>query len=367
MFATTTRADWGILSPLARALAARSDCAVTVMASNMHLDTSRGNTIDEIRADGFDPIIAPMPTGFETGRDAAMAAGALQTSAAKVIDQVKPDAIVLLGDRFEMLSIAAAATIMRVPIVHISGGEITAGAFDDSFRHAITKLSYLHLTATETYRRRVIQLGETPDRVINTGALGLYQGELMTRTQLEENLNWTFGPNAMLVTVHPETLGEPIINQTLEALDQFPESRLLITYPNNDPQGQQIIRAIEAYATRWGSRVKIIPSLGKKRYHSALRCVRAVVGNSSSGIVEVPSAGIPTVDIGNRQLGRIAADSVIHTPAHKNQIVKAITKALTLNCHGIPNPYHRPDTLQLMVRAITETPLNGIKTFHDLP
>lgn len=342
------------------------------MASNMHLDPSRGNTLDEIRADGFDPIIAPMPVGFDSDRDAAIAAGALQQSAARIIAEVKPDMMVLLGDRFEMLSIAAAATIMRVPIVHISGGEITAGAFDDSFRHAITKLASLHLVSTEPYRRRVIQMGEHPDRVVNCGALGAEalgaeaSPPPLTRKQLEANLNWQFGPQALLVTIHPETLGNDITAETLRALDAFPQCRLLITYPNNDPEGDRIIRAIEAYAARWGDRVKLVPSLGKKRYHSALRCVRAVVGNSSGGIVEVPSYGIPTVNIGNRQQGRIAAPSVIHCESQAPAITQAIAQALTLDCRGIENPYYRPDTLQTMVHAILSAPLSPLKHFHDL-
>lgn len=345
------------------------------MASNMHLDPALGNTIDEIRRDGFEPIVAQMPVGFTDAADAAAAAGALQQSAARVLSELKPDVIVLLGDRFEMLSIASAACIMRVPIVHISGGEVTQGAFDDSFRHAITKLSALHLTATEAYRRRVIQLGEQPDRVINSGALGVLSAAdvpPMTRAELEADLGWEFGEDALLVTVHPETLGDggDIIGETLSALSRFPQSRLLITYPNNDPEGERIIRAIEAYAaSQPRGRVLLVPSLGRRRYHSALRCVRAVVGNSSSGIVEVPSAGIPTVNIGNRQKGRIAAESVIHCPAHADAIADAIARALNMDCRGIENPYSRPDTLEIMERAVAETPLTLLrqpKEFYDL-
>lgn len=375
LFATTTRADWGLLAPLARRLAAREDCEVEVMASNMHLDPRRGATIDEIRADGFEPVIAPMSVGFTDARGAARAAGELQGAAADVIARLEPDVMVLLGDRFEMLAVGAAAAIMRVPLVHISGGEVTLGAFDDGFRHALTKLSALHLTATEAYRRRVIQLGEEPERVINTGAIGVLAAGArppMTRAELEADLAWEFGERALLVTVHPETqTGADVITPTLAALDRFPDSRLLITYPNNDPAGQAIIDAIEAYAaSQPAGRVKLVPSLGRRRYHSALHCVRAVVGNSSSGIVEVPSAGIPTVNVGARQQGRIAASSVIHAPAEADAIAAAIARALDADFRGVENPYSRPDTLELMERAVAETPmeiLQAPKKFHDLP
>lgn len=345
-----------------------------VAASNMHLDAARGGTLDEIYADGFTPLIVPMPVGFDGSAAAASAAGELQKSMAEILSQTSPDLIVVLGDRFEMLAIAAAATIMRVPIVHISGGEITQGAFDDSFRHAITKLSSLHLTATEAYRRRVIQLGEEPSRVINCGALGVLNVKAnppMTRCELENDLQWQFGANALLVTVHPETLGgTDVITPTLEALSHFPECNLLITYPNNDPDGQRIIDTIEAYAaTESLERVRLVPSLGRKRYHSALRCVKAVVGNSSSGIVEVPSAGIATVNIGSRQLGRIAAESVINCAAEVCDIVDAISRALTADFKEVENPYFNPNTVELMSNAIAETPLEFLrspKLFYDL-
>ena len=374
LIASTTRADWGILSPLARALADRDDCEVKVLASNMHLDPQRGRTIDEIRADGFDPIVALMPFNLVSSEDAAAAAGDLQKSVAKALSSLDPDVLVLLGDRFEVLSIASAANIMRIPIVHISGGEITQGAFDDSYRHALTKLSTLHLTATERYRQRVIQLGEQPEMVINCGALGVQNvlsDAILSRSKLEKDLCWDFGENAMLVTVHPETVSQQdIITPTLQALNRFPQSKLLITYPNNDPAGRYIIDAIETYAkSQPEGRIKLVPSLGRLRYHSALRCVKMVVGNSSSGVVEVPSVGIPTVNIGNRQYGRIAASSVISCDAERDAITDAIKNAFEFDCTGVENPYYKADTLQLMVDAIAKTPLEKLrepKRFYDL-
>ena len=372
LIATTTRADWGILSPLARALSNRADCKVDVMATNMHLDPARGNTLQALRADGFEPLVAPMPVGFEGPLEAAQAMGECLSSSARVISQVSPDLIVILGDRFEALAIASAAVMLRVPIVHLHGGEVTQGAFDDSFRHAITKLASLHLTATDAYRRRVIQMGENPERVFNVGALGVAPKAVMSKAELEADLNWQFGENALLVTLHPETLSSlpagELAKETFKALDRFPVSNILITYPNNDPGAEEIISAIAAYAADNRGRVKVIPSLGAARYFSALRCVKAVVGNSSSGIIEVPSAGFPTVNIGNRQAGRVAASSVINCEPTAVEIHAAISRALTMDCSTVYNPYEQPDTLERMTRIIAETPLETLrepKRFFD--
>lgn len=373
LIATTTRADWGLLSPVARALRDRTGCSVRVMATNMHLDAHRGHTLDAVIADGFNPVIAPMSVNFSTPVQTAVAMGECLASAAEAIEKESPDLIVLLGDRFETLAIASAAALMRVPIVHLHGGELTEGAFDDSFRHAITKLAALHLTSTEPYRRRIIQLGEAPERVFNVGAIGVAPRPALSRSELEESLGWRFGESALLVTLHPETLGEisaaRLAEETFSALSGFPGSKILITFPNNDPGADDIICAIKEFAAANPARVKVVPSLGAARYFSALRCVRAVVGNSSSGIIEVPSAGIPTVNIGKRQARRIAAESVINCPAERGEIAEAIRRALSMDCSGVSNPYERPDTLERIVSLIAETPLELLrrpKSFHDL-
>ena len=373
LIATTTRADWGLLAPIAVMLSRRPDCRVEVMATNMHLDSRRGNTLKAVVDAGFEPIVAPMAVDFATPVDAARAMGQCRGAAAEVMERVRPDVIVLLGDRFETLAIAEAAVMMRIPIVHLHGGELTEGAFDDSFRHAITKLSTLHLTATEAYRRRVIRMGEQPDMVYNVGAIGVNPRTTIDRESLERDLGWTFGDKALLLTLHPETLGDlsasSLTEETLAALDRFPQCKVLITYPNNDPGGEEIIRAIEAYGAENPGRVKVVPSLGAARYRSALGCVRAVVGNSSSGIIEVPSAHIPTVNIGNRQARRIAAESVIHAGPDREAIADAIAKALEMDCSLISNPYEQPDTAERIVSLIAETPMDQLrkpKSFHDL-
>lgn len=379
--ATGTRADWGLLSGIAAALRERPDCRVTVIATNMHLQERYGMTVNEIRSDGFDDVVCvPMPDTGDTPVGTVDAMAACMSGMAHALDKLRPDVMVILGDRFEMLATAGAALMLRVPIVHISGGEISEGAIDDSIRHAITKMAGLHLTSTEPYRRRVIAMGEEPDRVINTGSIGVWNllnEPLLSRDELEQSIGFTLPQGSLLVTYHPATLDSGDVAShccdLLLALDRFPDSHVLITYPNNDAQGRVIIDMIEDYAARNPQRVRVIPSLGKLRYLSALRCVSAVVGNSSSGIIEVPSMGIPTVDVGIRQRGRLCSDSVIHCGDSAEEIYHAIAEALSSEgqnrARNAKNPYVRPDTLSLSVEAIADTPLERLQTkkFYDIP
>ena len=377
---TGTRAEWGLLSGIARQLNMCSDIDLQIIATNMHLSDRHGHTIDEILQEGFKVSAqVPMLDDANSDCDTVRSMAKCMHGMAEAFDNLRPHIVVLLGDRFEMLAVATAATIMRIPIVHLHGGEISEGAIDDSMRHAITKLSALHLTSTEEYRQRVIQMGENPERVINTGAIGVYNVmnvATMTLEQLRESLDFEIDHNTLLVTLHPATLDTTPIRTRcqalLNALDCFPNNKLLITYPNNDPDGMIIIEMIEQYARLHPTRVKLIPSLGLTRYMSALKYVAAVVGNSSSGIIEVPSLGIPTVNIGCRQKGRIAATSVIDCEPDTDSIVQAITKALSNDfkeqAQKTVNPYYRPDTLQLIVKAIATTPIETLHTkhFHDI-
>ena len=379
--ATGTRADWGLLSGIARELSLRPDVTLQIVATNMHLDPRYGMTVNEIEADGFtvDERV-PLPQLGDSEADRARAMAHCSLGMADAFERLSPDVLVVLGDRYEMLAVAATATVMRIPIIHIAGGEITRGAIDDAIRHAITKMASLHLTATDEYRRRVIAMGEEPSRVIVTGAIGVYNAmnePLMTLHDLERSLGFEIGDNTMLVTMHPATM-DPTdtavhVEQLLQALDTFKEYRLLFTYPNNDARGSIIIDMINRFAAGRPGRVNVVPSLGKIRYLSALQFVKAVVGNSSSGIVEVPSMKIPTVDIGSRQAGRLAADSVIHCGADKAGIVRAVSLALSERwqekSRATVNPYYRHDTLRLIVEAIAATPLGPLrdKQFYDQP
>ncbi len=378
---TTTRADWGLLSPIARRLSVLPGIELQIVASNMHLDPMYGMTVNDIEADGF-TVNARVP--MDTSRDdspAATVRAAAQclSGMADAFESLKPDLIVILGDRYEILSVAQAAAIMRIPIVHLHGGEISEGAIDDSIRHAVTKLSSLHLTSTEPYRQRVIQMGEDPGRVINTGAIGVYNAmnvEPLSRERLEKELDLPLTRRTIVVTLHPATLDPTptaeVCGAMLKAFDRLPEDvKMLFTYPNNDAEGRVIIDMIERYASAHGDRVRIVPSLGQRRYLSVLRYVGAVAGNSSSGIIEVPSMHIPAVDIGSRQRSRIAAGSVIHCSNSSDDILRALNYALSSEgqeaARLAANPYYQPDTLEKIVSAITSAdPLTLMtKHFHD--
>lgn len=378
--ATSTRADWGLLSPLARLLSDTPGVEISIIATNMHLDIRRGYTVDEIVSDGFE-IAARIPMDFkdDSPKSAVKAMAQCVNRISDAFEQIKPDSLIILGDRYEMLAIASAATVMRIPIIHIAGGEISEGAIDDNIRHAITKLSSLHLTATEPYRRRVIAMGEQPERVINTGALGVHNImslSLMNKETLEKSIGFSFDSPTLLITIHPATADDTPVETAptalFEALDRFHEVKAIVTYPNNDSRGGRIIEIIDKYAAENTEKIKVIPSLGRLRYLSALQFVKAVVGNSSSGIVEVPSMKIPTVNIGPRQNGRIAADSVINCNETVDDIERAIRFALSEDGQKIAkntsNPYYKPDTLRVMADAILSVPVEKlrVKRFYDI-
>lgn len=377
---TGTRAEWGLLSGIARELKSTPGVELHIVATNMHLMHRYGHTVDEITAAGFDiSATVPMEVPTDSPADTARAMGLCISGMADAFEAIRPDMVVILGDRYEMLATASAASVMRIPIVHIAGGERTDGAIDDSIRHAITKLASLHLVSTEEYRRRVIQLGENPGRVINTGAIGVYNAMAipqMSRQEIEQSLGMPVDGRTLVVTYHPATLDDADVasrfRALLEAIDRFPKSNVIITYPNNDARGQVIIDLIQQYAARYPGRVVAVPSLGYRRYLSVLRHAGAAVGNSSSGIIEVPSTGIPTVNIGIRQEGRLAADSVINCGDSTEEIAAAIEKALSDDFRSfatsVSNPYYKPDTLRLSVDAIVNTPIESLsrKSFHDL-
>lgn len=363
-FATSTRADWGLLSPVARAMSAEPDVQVQILATNMHLMAEYGHSADEITADGF-AIDAAVPMELKGEGEAARVRAMAQCMAgtADALERLRPDALVVLGDRYEMLAVASAAAVMRVPVIHIAGGEVSQGAVDDDIRHAITKLSALHLTATEPYRRRVVQMGEEPGRVVNTGAIGVWNimnRPLMSRAELEASLGFGLDGPLAVVTYHPATLGDAdpaaCFAELLAALDEHPELRCIITYPNNDAGADGLIPLIRAYAEARPGRVLAVPSLGARRYLSVLQYAAVVVGNSSSGIVEVPSTGTVTVDVGIRQQGRLCGPSVLHCGEGRAAISEAIGRALSPEMQAVAarrdNPYARPDTLRVMTDAI---------------
>lgn len=296
---------------------------------------------------------------------------------ADALSRLSPDVLIILGDRFEALAAAQTAMILRIPIVHLHGGEITEGAYDDSIRHAITKLSYLHGTSTEEYRQRVIQLGEDPCRVHNVGAIGLdhlNRATFMSVSELSDSLNFELNKPFFLVTYHPVTLGneqpEESFLSLLDALEQYPEYQIILTYPNADDGGRRIIPILENYSLRNPKRVLAIPSLGQVRYLSAVKHSSAVIGNSSSGIIEVPAFDVPTVNIGVRQKGRLSAKSVINCNHTKESVVSAIKHAVERRYKSkdeiIENPYGQGDTSRQVIEMIKSLQFEPSKTFFNV-
>lgn len=376
---TGTRAEYGLLYWLMKDIQAHPELELQVIAAAMHLSPEFGHTWQAIVDDGFSvDAKVEMLLSSDSRVGIAKSMGLGNIGLADALERLAPDALVILGDRFEALAAAQTALVMNIPIMHLHGGEVTEGAYDDAIRHAITKMASLHGVAAEPYRQRVIQMGEKPERVLNVGALGLdhlARSPRMSRQALAESLGFALDAPFLLVTYHPVTLAdEPPVESfqaLLDALDRWPDHRVILTYPNADNGGRAIIPLLEAYAARQPARVLAIPSLGFKRYLSAVAAADAVVGNSSSGLIEVPSFGIPTVNIGQRQGGRLAADSVLHCDPQADAIDASLRQALRPafreQCRHTLNPYGQGNAAQQIVDALATQPLETLKTFHDLP
>ncbi len=359
--ATGTRADWGLLSPLAAELRRRGH-KVGVMATNMHLREDCGHTVDEIVRDGFVPV-AEIPTeGTPAQITAASTAGF-----ASAFGSLCPRAVVILGDRFEMLGAATAALLCGVPIIHIAGGTVSEGAFDDSIRHSISKMATLHLTETERCRARLIAMGEQPEQVITTGAIGVenvLKTPLMTREELERSLGRRLTGRLIVATLHAATLSTVSPRQQMQdflsgldiVMHRHEDIQVLLNYPNNDVDPAPQIALLEEFASAHSAGVCLIPSLGRVRYMSALHLASAVAGNSSSGLVEVPSVGIPTLDVGIRQAGREHGPSVWHCGSTATEVAEGLEYVLSEPMQTLAarreNPYARSHTVSLMADAI---------------
>ena len=377
---TGSRAEYGLLSGLMHAIQNDAGLQLQVIATNMHLSPEFGLTYREIERDGFkiDKKVQ-MLLSSDTANATTKSVGLATIGFADAYEDLQPDLIVVLGDRFEILAAVTAALFFRIPVAHLHGGEITEGAYDDSIRHAITKMSHLHFTSTEAYRRRVIQLGEQSDRVFYVGAIGVENIKRiapLSKTELETSIGFELGEKSLLVTYHPVTMEDHTAagqcRNLLDALDEFPEYRIIFTLPNSDTDGRIIIRQLNEYVRLHPERCMAIPSLGLQRYLSALRYVDAVIGNSSSGIIEVPSFGIPTLDIGDRQKGRIAADSVWHCGTGREDIKDGLrtilSKDFKLKAKGCSNPYEKMNTVETVWKVIKQYPLDNLvnKKFFDL-
>ncbi len=338
---TGSRAEYGYLSQLMRNLKADRDMRLQIVVTGTHLSKAHGFTVREIEKDGF-RVDARVPIlGGGTATELAKAVKGL----GEAFKRLEPDAVVVVGDRYEILGAAQAAVLANIPVAHIAGGDLTEGAFDDSVRHAITKLSHLHFATNESSRGRILQMGENPSNVFNVGspALDLIRTlALLPREETEKALGFKFLTKNLLVTYHPETIAQNSkqgIAALLTALAELgPDTSLIFTAPNSDPGSDEIRAAIKVFC-RQHKNAHFYPSLGQKLYYSVLSHVNVVVGNSSSGFYEVPSFKIPTVNIGDRQKGRLAASSVIESRADKDAILTAIHKSFLMDCSDAINPY----------------------------
>lgn len=379
---TGTRAEYGLLCRLMRLIKESPDTQLQVIATNMHLTPKYGNTYQEIEKDGF-TIDCKIPIIDENAEDNAVTTVKSMATAlsgfAEAYNTLKPDLVVVLGDRYEILAAATAALIERIPIAHLHGGEVTEGAYDDAIRHSITKMSHLHFTSTEEYRNRVIQLGEQPDRVFYVGAPGvenIKKFPLLSKEEVEESVNFKLDENTILVTYHPVTLGEHTaekdIKEFLGALEERKDLRVFFTMPNSDTGSQAIVDAINEFVANNADRAVAYKSLGIKRYLSVMKYAGAVVGNSSSGLLEVPSFGIPTLNIGDRQKGRMAADSVYNCETDKKSILKGLdvimSPAFKKKAVDTHNPYEKANTAEEIFKVISTYPLEELKQkhFYDL-
>lgn len=334
---TGTRAEYGLLSPLIRRIQSDEELDLQLIVTGMHLSPEFGLTYREIERDGF-TINAKieMLLSSDTQVGIAKSIGMGIIGFADALERLQPDIIVVLGDRYEILAAAQAAMVARIPIVHIHGGEATEGLIDEAIRHSITKMAHIHFTATEAYRKRVIQLGEHPSRVFNFGAIGLdniNQLDLLDKDSFEKSIGFVLGKVNFLITFHPITLSKTGPKQAMEnlfkALDTFTEAKVIFTKANSDTDGRIINEMIDNYVLEHPSKAVAFTSLGQLRYLSAIKHVDIVMGNSSSGIIEVPFMKKPTINIGDRQKGRLKAESVIDCDESVDSITCAIEKVLS--------------------------------------
>lgn len=377
---TGSRAEYGLLRWVMQGIKDSPQLELQVIATGMHLSPEFGLTYRDIEADAFrvDRKVE-MLLSSDTPVGIAKSMGIAICGFADAFAELRPAMLLVLGDRFEILAAAAAAMIARIPIAHLHGGEATEGAIDEPIRHSVTKMSHLHFVAAEEYRQRVIQLGEAPERVFRVGGLGIdniFKLELLERPALEAALDFKLGPRNLLVTFHPVTLeegtaGEQMV-ELLAALETLEDARIIFTMPNADTEGRGLFRLIEAFVDRHPHTSRAYTSLGQLHYLSCVRHVDAVVGNSSSGLTEVPSFGKGTINIGDRQRGRLKADSVIDCEPSRESIGAALAKLFSedfqARLSSASNPYGCKGASQAIVTVLERTPFDGLlkKQFFDL-
>lgn len=375
---SATRAEYGILKPLIVKLKHASDFKTQLILTGSHLVEKLGNTYLEAEEDGME-IYKKISINTEgnTDYDTSLIMANALVEFGRYFQEEKPDLLIVLGDRTEIFAICAAAMNAHVPIAHLHGGELTQGAIDDNVRHAITKMSYLHFASAEAYRKRILQMGEEPERVFNVGALGvenILKEKLLDRKRLGENVGFPAEKDYAVVTFHPVTLepgtAEGQVRELFLAMRRRPELFYLITKANADAGGIQINEFLEQETVKH-SNMKLVSSLGMKRYLSAVKYSRFVLGNSSSGIIEAPALGVPTVNIGDRQQGRIMAESVISCEPQCQSILDAMALAMHMEQKKYHSPYGDGNTSEQIVCIIKDffekEKINLKKRFYDIP
>ncbi|WP_318439214.1 UDP-N-acetylglucosamine 2-epimerase [Photobacterium leiognathi] len=379
---TATRAEYGPLKPLISDLFFDDEVELQLIVTGTHLSPEFGMTIEQIQADNIPirktiEILLSSDTPVGIGKSMGLA----QISFIEAFDELKPDIVVVLGDRYELIPIVSSANILSIPVAHISGGEKTEGAIDEIIRHAVTKMSSIHFTAMDEYRNRVIQMGEQPKNVFTVGEIGLdniSRLDLLKKDEFEKSINKKLNKHNYLVTYHPETtlsLDENInaLNEILFSLDQLNQSLFIFTKSNADCGGRQINELLDEYVNKNSKKAVIFDSLGQLRYLSALQYVDAVIGNSSSGICEVPSFKLATINIGERQCGRVRSKSVIDVKAKREDISEALfeiksEKFSTDILNDLINPYGNGNTSIKIMEILKTIDLKNIqiKIFYDL-
>ena len=377
---TGTRAEYGLLYWLMKEVQSSKKLELQIIVTGMHLSPEFGLTYQQIEQDGFyidKKVEMLLSSDSEVGITKSMGLGLI--GFADALNDLNPDLIIVLGDRFEIFSAVVAAMISKIPVAHIHGGEATEGLIDESIRHSVTKMSQLHFVAAEEYRRRVIQLGESPDRVFNVGATGIdniKRLRLLSKCEIEESIQFNLGKKNLLVTFHPVTLENATtkcqFQHLLDALKKLKETNIIFTRANADTDGRVISRMIDCYVKKHPQSAIVFDSLGQLRYLSLMRYVDGVVGNSSSGLLETPSFKIGTVNIGDRQRGRIRANSVIDCLPSEASITDALQKLFSIeftrSVKSTVSPFGEGGAAEKIVRVIESTSTDGIikKQFYDL-
>jgi len=376
---TGTRADYGLLQPIISLIEHHPEMTLQLLVTGSHLSSQYGDTWKQIEQDGFKiSACIPILTEDDSPAGIARSTGKAVLGFADTLSDDTPDCLVVLGDRYEALAAAEAALLMAIPIVHIHGGELTEGAVDDAIRHAISKMASLHFVSHQQYARRLMQMGEPEDRIMVTGAPGIdniLNMKKMNKAEIERSLNFSLGESCFLVTYHPVTRStnnnDDDLQGLFESLDKYPNSQIVWTYPNADANSQYLIDQIKSYAFRNKNRVMALPSLGQRRYISMLSHADLVIGNSSSGIIEVPSFKIPTINIGDRQKGRIRVNSIVDCLPTRSSINSAIEMALSKDFQAslskVVNPYGDGNSADKIVNALSSISSKdlGRKPFVD--